>query len=78
MPDFTNFTREEVVAKVAAGESLEGADLEGGDLQGADLRGADLVGADLSQADLKGARYNKNTRFPEGFDPEAAGMVLEE
>ena len=59
MPDFTDLTREEVVAKVAAGESLEGADLEGVDLQGADLREA---------------TYDKHTKFPEDFDPEAAGI----
>ena len=48
------------------------------DLSDTDLRGADLRGADLSQADLKGARYNKNTRFPEDFDPDNAWMMLVE
>ena len=49
-----DLTREEIIAKVATGESLEGADLEGVDLQGAHLRGADLKGADLRKADLRG------------------------
>ena len=44
------FTREEILAKVAAKESLKGADLSG-----ANLFGANLVGADLSYADLSGA-----------------------
>jgi hypothetical protein len=28
--------------------------------------------------DLSGAKCNKSTKFPEGFDREAAGMVLVE
>ncbi len=35
-----------------------------------DLRIADLQGANLSKA-----YYDKDTKFPEGFDPEAAGMI---
>ena len=65
-----DFTREEVVAKIDAGESLEKANLQGIDLRRAglseanlrganlreaDLRGADLIGADLREANLKGA-----------------------
>ena len=50
--DMPDFTREEVIAKVAAGESLEQADLVGIDLRGANLTGADLQGADLQGADL--------------------------
>ena len=103
-----DFTREEILAKVAAGESLEGADLrdanlcladlhgailfkanlKGADLLGANLRraglseadlsGADLREANLSWANLRGAKYNTNTQWPEGFDPVAAGAVLEE
>ena len=38
------FTREEVVAKIAAGESLEGADLNYADLRGANLERANLFG----------------------------------
>jgi uncharacterized protein YjbI with pentapeptide repeats len=58
-----DFTREEVIARVAAGQ---------------DLRRADLNQANLSKSDLSGAQYNKHTKFPDGFDPEAAGMVLVE
>ena len=78
MPDFTP---EEVIAKVAAGDSLEGADLEGVDLQGAKLKGADLKGADLHYAKLgsvnfRKAAYNKSSKFPNGFDPEKVGMMF--
>ena len=55
------FTREEILAKVAAGESLEGAD---------------LCEADLQKADLCLARYNEETKWPVGFDPVAAGALL--
>jgi len=70
---------------------LRGADLKESDLSGADLSGADLgidnvggatqlQGANLSEAKLAGtllggAEYDHVTRFPESFDPEAAGMV---
>ncbi len=47
------------------------------DLSWADLRGADLGGADLSGADLRMVRYNADTQWPAGFDPVAAGAVLE-
>jgi len=60
MPDFT---KDEVIVEVAAGESLEQAR---------------LVAFDLSEADLSGAIYNKSTKFPDGFNPKAAGMVLVE
>jgi uncharacterized protein YjbI with pentapeptide repeats len=40
-------------------------------LQGADLRGADLTGAVLN-----GAEYDERTQFPEGFRPDASGMIL--
>ncbi len=56
-----DFTREEVVH----------VDLDGRKCVGADLRKANLGAADLS-----GAYYNADTKWPEGFDPEAAGAVL--
>lgn len=56
---------------------LGGADLRGADLWFADLRGADLRGADLTGANLRGATYNDQTDWPEGYDPVAAGALLE-
>ena len=32
----------------------------------------------LHEADLRKATYDPATRFPDGFDPKAAGMVLVE
>ncbi len=37
------------------------------DLQGANLRGADLIRADLHGVNLRGAKYNEQTKWPEGF-----------
>ena len=59
------------------GADLEGVDLSGADLNEANLSGADLGGALLSGVNLIGARANKNTTWPEGFDPVAAGVIFE-
>ena len=48
-------TRKEVEAKVAAGESLQGAELSGAKLSEAELSGAELSGANLYGANLFGA-----------------------
>ena len=66
----TDFTREEVVEIV---HTLEKADLTGIDLNGVSLRGANLSGASRSKA-----TYDKETKFPRGFDPEKNGVVLVE
>jgi uncharacterized protein YjbI with pentapeptide repeats len=55
---------------------LRGADLRGADLCGADLSGANLSGANLLDADLRAAKYNNQTQWPGGFDPQAAGAML--
>jgi uncharacterized protein YjbI with pentapeptide repeats len=58
------------------GADLTDADLRGANLQGADLRRADLRGARLGGADLRGAVYDRETLWPEGCDPLAAGAEL--
>ncbi len=78
-----DFTREEILAKVAAGERLEGDELRGAVLSGANLSGANLREARLweavlRKANLSGARYDANTKWPEGFDPVAKGAVMVE
>ncbi|MEB3163850.1 MAG: pentapeptide repeat-containing protein [Prochlorothrix sp.] len=74
------------------GADLRDANLEGADLrnvvftaallQGANFAGTDLrsayLNATLSQVNFSNALYSYLTIFPAGFDPEAAGMVLEE
>ena len=63
---------------------LQGARLSQADLWFANLSEAALGGANLRDADLSNARYSNlesddvDTKFPDGFDPEEAGMVLVE
>jgi len=54
------------------------ADLQMADLSEANLHTTNLRGADLSGADLTGAKYSAGTLWPQGFEPEAAGAVLED
>lgn len=56
---------------------LEHADLSAARLAGAALHGANLGGAQLADAELTGARYDADTIWPQDFDPQAAGALLE-
>ena len=56
---------------------LAGVDLALTDLYGADLSGADLSKAVLVEANLGGAEYNEHTQWPDNFDPEEHGAILE-
>lgn len=56
-----------------AAANLERADLEGAKLFGANLERANLEGAKLERAVFKYARYDSETRWPNGFNPDAAG-----
>ena len=44
------------------------------ELAGASLEGANLSGAELDGVNFDHATYNDETKFPEGFDLDAAGM----
>ena len=60
------------------GADLGDADLAGAGLVGADLSGANLCGTNLTRADLTGvklagARYDRRTAWPEGFEPQDSG-----
>lgn len=54
---------------------LRDAKFDGAKLSGADLRGADLTGSSLVRADLRGARFDRNTRWPLGFELEGRGLA---
>lgn len=59
-----------------SGASLVGTSLAQATLWRCDLRGADLSSArGMVMASVRGARYNGSTRWPRGFDAEAAGAV---
>ena len=77
-----DFNREEIEGIL---HKLEKANLSGIDLTKADLHRARLSKADLHKTNLNMATivdvdtiYNKYTKFPALFDPEAARMVLVE
>ena len=55
------------------GADLSRANLWGADLSDANLEGADLGGANLTGADVRRAIYDGFTRWPDDFDPRAAG-----
>ena len=68
---------------------MKGANLQNskriGDVQNTDLRDADLRGAVftctvyyMNGCRLTGAKYDKNTRWPKGFDVDSSGAVLTE
>ncbi|NJR76756.1 MAG: pentapeptide repeat-containing protein [Scytonema sp. CRU_2_7] len=65
------------------GSDLSFADLSQANLRDTDLRGTLLFSANLRLADLAGAKLEKadcdrNTHFPEDFDPVQAGVQVKE
>jgi hypothetical protein len=60
------------------GADLRGVNLNDANLNSTNLSAANLNGADLGNAKLYKAKYDRHTQWPEGFDPAAAGAVLEE
>ena len=54
------------------------ANLTGAHLVLTNLEGANLEGANFSGAYLSGAKANKDTTWPEGFDPVAAGVIFKD
>lgn len=58
------------------GANLIGGDFRNANFKNADLRWAKLTGANVDGADFTGAKWVKNnTLFPDGFDPNAHGMI---
>jgi uncharacterized protein YjbI with pentapeptide repeats/menaquinone-dependent protoporphyrinogen IX oxidase len=55
---------------------LNGADLSRANVTGASLGWADFTNANLSGANLEHARYNGQTKWPEGFAADAQGCVF--
>ncbi|MBD2391999.1 pentapeptide repeat-containing protein [Aphanizomenon flos-aquae NRERC-008] len=71
--------------------SLTGANLSGADLRGCRIRGSNFADVDFRNTNLtgtktqltgvstlRGAIYNDETKFPEGFDPKTAQMIHED
>ncbi|MBV7326751.1 pentapeptide repeat-containing protein [Chloroflexi bacterium TSY] len=55
--------------------NLKEADLGSANLQEADLPTTNLKGANLEYANLTAAVYDKNTTWPDDFDPSLFGAV---
>ncbi|NEQ42738.1 MAG: pentapeptide repeat-containing protein [Leptolyngbya sp. SIOISBB] len=72
----SNFTEASVIDTCFINAHLRMTDLTRADFQGADFRGADLWLAVIDETNFQGAIYNEETRFPEDFDPAAAGAIL--
>ena len=71
-----NLSKENLSGANLSGANLAGADLSEANLE-ADLQGACLIRVNLQGANLKGAIADWNTAWPDGFDPEAAGVIFE-
>jgi uncharacterized protein YjbI with pentapeptide repeats len=59
------------------GADLRWANLKRANLAGANLAGANLAGAKLRRINLTGATSDRKTVWPSGFDPKAAGVIVE-
>ena len=71
-----DLSRAELVGANLCRANLSGANLTDARLIFSYLMGTDLSGANLTNADLKDAKYDQETKWPEGFDPTAAGAIL--
>lgn len=74
--EFANLKGANLKSANFEGAGLSDAHLENADLMEANLKGVYLKGAYLNGASLTSAIYDKNTVWPEGFDPIAAGAIL--
>lgn len=82
----TNFQKANLeLADFSRATKLQNVNFEQANLSKANLRGynarypksyLDLSTCDFKQANLKGALYDLHTKFPSGFDPQAAGAYL--
>jgi uncharacterized protein YjbI with pentapeptide repeats len=57
--------------------SFSGARLIGADLTGAEFTAVDFTGANLTGARFRGARADRQTKWPAGFDWRGAGVELQ-
>jgi hypothetical protein len=87
-----NLRRAELVGAVLRDANLTGADLSGAIMTGADLRGTNLSGTDLSNTNLNvlrlsvglsalfldGVKYDRQTKWPNHFEPSRYGATLKE
>ena len=71
-----NFQRATLWFVNFSGARLAGADFSGAWLPGAKLQGVDLRGVNLAAAEIRYARYDEQTLWPDGVDPQKRGAKL--
>ena len=59
-----------------SGANLRLAKLEGARMAGAVLLGTDMRAIGLKKTDLRGALADRHTKWPDGFDPIAHGVLV--
>ena len=72
-----NLCRADLSGEDLSGEDLSNVDLSEADLSEANLSGVPLYGANLAGANLNRTVADRNTRWPAGFDPVAAGVIFD-
>ena len=71
-----DLTRANLTGAIMRDASLWDANLQQAILKETNLIGVILTGANLDGAILTDASYNKDTKFPDGFNPKQAGMKI--
>lgn len=71
-----NFSRSQLDHADLQGQDLHGADFSQAMLTVANFTDADLRGANLAAAELRYARYDEQTLWPDGVDPQERGAKL--
>jgi uncharacterized protein YjbI with pentapeptide repeats len=74
-PDMSNQLPLDARGVCWSDQVLPALDLRGSKLCRADLRGADLSCCQLEGCDLRLARYDMDSKFPEGFNPLKSGAI---
>ena len=59
-------------------QDLKDSDFTGAEILNSRIHGSDFRNAVLEGVSLEGSKYDCGTRWPEGFDPVAAGAVIDE
>lgn len=72
-----NLSEANLTTSFLRGVNLRFANLYGANLIQADCRDANFSGVDLGNTNLQMALYNKRTVWPRGFEPLAAGALME-
>ena len=63
------------IAFVFDNADLHDCDFQSSSFAGSSFKHTDLSNADLDWATMTGAQYDCGTKFPQAFDPKAAGMI---